>query len=91
MATSNNCEHYRRHAGFDRRPPNLWSSRDSLNGITDAIRTHESIDWIHTRNEEAAAFATGLENSRSVQEAVDLVTPTSSMACSTVIATACRY
>jgi thiamine pyrophosphate-dependent acetolactate synthase large subunit-like protein len=29
---------------------------DSLNGITDAIRTHESIAWILTRNEEAAAF-----------------------------------
>src|SRR5271169_4854501 len=34
---------------------------DSLNGITDAIRTHNSISWIHTRNEEAAAFAAGAE------------------------------
>src|ERR1700681_4959965 len=34
---------------------------DSLNGITEAIRTHESIKWIHTRNEEAAAFAAGAE------------------------------
>jgi pyruvate dehydrogenase (quinone) len=34
---------------------------DSLNGITDAIRTNDSIDWIHTRNEEAAAFAAGAE------------------------------
>jgi pyruvate dehydrogenase (quinone) len=34
---------------------------DSLNGITDAIRTHESIAWIHMRNEEAAAFAAGAE------------------------------
>jgi pyruvate dehydrogenase (quinone) len=34
---------------------------DSLNGITDAIRTHKSLDWIHTRNEEAAAFAAGAE------------------------------
>jgi pyruvate dehydrogenase (quinone) len=34
---------------------------DSLNGITDAIRTHELIDWIHTRNEEAAAFAAGAD------------------------------
>jgi pyruvate dehydrogenase (quinone) len=34
---------------------------DSLNGITDAIRTHKSIAWIHTRNEEAAAFAAGAE------------------------------
>jgi pyruvate dehydrogenase (quinone) len=34
---------------------------DSLNGITDAIRTQSSIAWIHTRNEEAAAFAAGAE------------------------------
>jgi pyruvate dehydrogenase (quinone) len=34
---------------------------DSLNGITDAIRTHKSIEWIHTRNEEAAAFAAGAD------------------------------
>lgn len=34
---------------------------DSLNGITDAIRTHESLDWIHMRNEEAAAFAAGAD------------------------------
>ena len=33
---------------------------DSLNGITDAIRA-QSIAWIHTRNEEAAAFAAGGE------------------------------
>jgi pyruvate dehydrogenase (quinone) len=34
---------------------------DSLNAITDAIRTHDSVEWIHTRNEEAAAFAAGAE------------------------------
>ncbi len=34
---------------------------DSLNGITDAIRAHKSMAWIHTRNEEAAAFAAGAE------------------------------
>jgi pyruvate dehydrogenase (quinone) len=34
---------------------------DSLNGITDAIRTHKSVEWIHMRNEEAAAFAAGAE------------------------------
>jgi pyruvate dehydrogenase (quinone) len=34
---------------------------DSLNGITDAIRTHESVAWVHMRNEEAAAFAAGAE------------------------------
>src|SRR5580700_6264956 len=34
---------------------------DSLNGITEAIRTHESIQWIHVRHEETAAFAAGAE------------------------------
>src|SRR6201995_984793 len=34
---------------------------DSLNGITDAIRRRKSIDWIHMRHEEAAAFAAGAE------------------------------
>ena len=34
---------------------------DSLNGITDALRADGSIDWIHTRHEEAAAFAAGAE------------------------------
>jgi pyruvate dehydrogenase (quinone) len=34
---------------------------DSLNGITDSIRRHESIRWIHTRHEETAAFAAGAE------------------------------
>jgi pyruvate dehydrogenase (quinone) len=30
---------------------------DSLNGITEALRARSRIDWIHTRHEEAAAFA----------------------------------
>src|ERR1700742_4300696 len=34
---------------------------DSLNGITDALRLRKSIDWIHMRHEEAAAFAAGAE------------------------------
>src|SRR3984957_10946157 len=34
---------------------------DSLNGITDSIRTREDFRWIGTRNEEAAAFAAGAE------------------------------
>src|ERR1700688_1546781 len=34
---------------------------DSLNGITDAIRTDERIKWIHVRHEETAAFAAGAE------------------------------
>ena len=34
---------------------------DSLNAITEALRKQGTIDWIHTRNEEAAAFAAGAE------------------------------
>src|ERR687888_1883140 len=34
---------------------------DSLNGITDAIRRQGSIEWIHVRHEEVAAFAAGAE------------------------------
>jgi pyruvate dehydrogenase (quinone) len=34
---------------------------DSLNGITDAIRRRDGIQWIHVRHEEAAAFAAGAE------------------------------
>jgi pyruvate dehydrogenase (quinone) len=34
---------------------------DSLNGITDALRKRGDIDWIHTRHEEAAAFAASAE------------------------------
>jgi pyruvate dehydrogenase (quinone) len=34
---------------------------DSLNGFTDALRRHGTIDWIHMRHEEGAAFAAGAE------------------------------
>ena len=34
---------------------------DSLNGFTDALRRLGSIDWIHMRHEEGAAFAAGAE------------------------------
>jgi pyruvate dehydrogenase (quinone) len=30
---------------------------DSLNGLTDALRRRKSIDWVHVRHEEGAAFA----------------------------------
>src|ERR1700687_4531869 len=30
---------------------------DSLNGLTDALRKRKTIDWIHVRHEEVAAFA----------------------------------
>ena len=36
-------------------------SGDSLNGITDAIRTQNKIQWVHVRHEETAAFAAGAE------------------------------
>lgn len=36
-------------------------SGDSLNGITDSIRTQDEMEWIHVRHEEAAAFAAGAE------------------------------
>jgi pyruvate dehydrogenase (quinone) len=34
---------------------------NSLNGITDSVRRRGDIEWIHTRHEEAAAFAAGAE------------------------------
>src|SRR6202166_4237603 len=34
---------------------------DSLNGLTDAIRKSEQIDWLHVRHEETAAFAAGAD------------------------------
>jgi pyruvate dehydrogenase (quinone) len=36
-------------------------SGNSLNGITDSIRTRSGMDWIHVRREEAATFAAGAE------------------------------
>jgi pyruvate dehydrogenase (quinone) len=34
---------------------------DSLNAITDAVRRQKSMEWIHVRHEEVAAFAAGAE------------------------------
>ncbi|HWF47251.1 MAG TPA: ubiquinone-dependent pyruvate dehydrogenase [Bryobacteraceae bacterium] len=34
---------------------------DSLNALTDSIRRQKSIDWVHVRHEEVAAFAAGAE------------------------------
>ena len=36
-------------------------SGDSLNGITDAVRSANNIQWVHVRHEETAAFAAGAE------------------------------
>ncbi len=35
---------------------------DSLNGLTEALRRRDSIDWIHVRHEEVAAFAAAGES-----------------------------
>ena len=34
---------------------------DSLNGFTDSLRRLKTIEWIHMRNEEGAAFAAGAD------------------------------
>src|SRR5712664_1555946 len=34
---------------------------DSLNGITDSIRSKKELQWVHVRHEETAAFAAGAE------------------------------
>src|SRR5437870_11199083 len=34
---------------------------DSLNGITEAIRREKTIQWIHVRHDEVAAFAAGAD------------------------------
>ncbi|PYT96225.1 MAG: ubiquinone-dependent pyruvate dehydrogenase [Acidobacteria bacterium] len=36
-------------------------SGDSLNAITDSIRTRRDMQWVHVRHEEVAAFAAGAE------------------------------
>src|ERR1700742_2383283 len=43
---------------------------DSLNGLTEALRKRKSIDWIHVRHEEAAAFAAAGESQITGQLAV---------------------
>ena len=43
---------------------------DSLNGITDSIRTRDDIHWIPVRHEETAAFAAGAEAHLTGQLAV---------------------
>jgi pyruvate dehydrogenase (quinone) len=34
---------------------------DSLNGVTDTIRSRKDVTWVHMRHEEVAAFAAGAE------------------------------
>ncbi len=40
----------------------IWGlTGDSLNGLTEALRTMDSIEWMHVRHEEVAAFAAGAD------------------------------
>ncbi len=49
----------------------IWGlTGDSLNGLTDALRTMESIEWMHVRHEEVAAFAAGAEAAATGELAV---------------------
>ena len=43
---------------------------DSLNGITDSIRSRNDLQWVHVRHEETAAFAAGAEAHLTNQLAV---------------------
>jgi pyruvate dehydrogenase (quinone) len=43
---------------------------DSLNGMTESIRKHKSIEWLHVRHEEVAAFAAGADAHLTNQLAV---------------------
>ena len=43
---------------------------DSLNGFTDSLRRQKTVQWIHMRNEEGAAFAAGADAAVSGQLAV---------------------
>ena len=43
---------------------------DSLNGLTDSLRRLGTVDWVHMRHEEGAAFAAGAEAQLTGQLAV---------------------
>src|ERR1700691_3363754 len=43
---------------------------DSLNPVTDALRRNKTIEWVHVRHEETAAFAAGAEAQLTGQLAV---------------------
>ncbi|MCU7647259.1 ubiquinone-dependent pyruvate dehydrogenase [Pseudomonas piscis] len=49
----------------------IWGlTGDSLNGLTDALQSMQSIQWMHVRHEEVAAFAAGAEAAITGQLAV---------------------
>ncbi|MET1034309.1 MAG: thiamine pyrophosphate-binding protein, partial [Arthrobacter sp.] len=43
---------------------------DSLNALTESLRTHDDVEWIHVRHEETAAFAAGAEAAMTGELAV---------------------
>ncbi|MFM2482047.1 ubiquinone-dependent pyruvate dehydrogenase [Celerinatantimonas sp. YJH-8] len=50
------------HAGIKR----IWGvTGDSLNGLSDSLQRRQEIEWMPTRHEEVAAFATGAEGQLS--------------------------
>lgn len=54
-------------AGVER----IWGvTGDSLNGVTDTLREMQTIEWMHVRHEEVAAFAAGAEAAVTGQLAV---------------------
>ena len=67
---------------------------DSLNGLTEALRRRGTIEWIHVRHEEVAAFAAAGEaaddrqRSRSARARAGRAICISSTDCSTRIAAA---
>ncbi|MET0226192.1 MAG: thiamine pyrophosphate-binding protein, partial [Dokdonella sp.] len=49
----------------------IWGvTGDSLNGLNDSLRRLRTIDWMHVRHEEVAAFAAGAEATLSGELAV---------------------
>jgi pyruvate dehydrogenase (quinone) len=49
----------------------IWGvTGDSLNGLSDALRQMETIQWMHVRHEEVAAFAAGAEAAATGELAV---------------------
>ncbi|MEX5612886.1 thiamine pyrophosphate-binding protein, partial [Pseudomonas protegens] len=49
----------------------IWGlTGDSLNGLTDALHSMQTIEWMHVRHEEVAAFAAGAEAAATGQLAV---------------------
>ncbi|MBB5464989.1 pyruvate dehydrogenase (quinone) [Paraburkholderia sp. CI2] len=49
----------------------IWGvTGDSLNGLSDALRRMDSIQWLHVRHEEVAAFAAGADAAATGELAV---------------------